>query len=95
MDCGSFKIYLKNGTTSISVNASSWKSSLFSSKPDNLDLSHKFGGSVSAQSDDNAISLNGRINADNGDVYFTQVNHFGGNITSTARYNLIIVEFIA
>ena len=94
MDCGAFKIYIKNGTRSISVNGSAWKSSTFSSKPTNLDLSHKFSGSFTAQSDDNAITLNGRINISNGEIYFTEVNHYTGTITTNARYNLVIIEFI-
>lgn len=95
MDCGSFKIYLKNGTTSITLNGNSWKGSDFSRGPVNLNINRVFSGACCAQADDNAVSLNGRIAEDNGRVYFTQVNHFSQSITTTARWNAIIIEFIA
>lgn len=95
MDCGSFKIYLKNGTTSITLNSNSWKGSEFSRGPVNLNINRVFSGACCAQADDNAVSLNGRIVEDNGRVYFTQINHFNQSITTTARWNAIIIEFIA
>ena len=95
MNCGSFKIYTKKGTRSITVGGSTWKSSEFSNKPTDLNLSNKWAGVCCAQADDNAVSLNGRIAEDNGRVYFTQVNHFSQSITTTARWNAIIIEFIA
>ena len=95
MDCGAFKIYLKNGTTSITLNGNSWKGSDFSPGPVNLNINRVFSGACCAQADDNAVSLNGRIAEDNGRVYFTQVNHFSQSITTTARWNAIIIEFIA
>lgn len=94
MDCGSFKIYIKNGTRSVTVNGNSWKASTFSEKPTNLVLSHAWSGSACAVCDDNAITLNGKFNTDNGQTIFTQVNHFSSNITATTRYNLVVIEFV-
>ena len=93
MDCGSFKIYVKNGTRSITVNGGSWKDSNFSGRPTNLDPSHYFGGSINCKADDNAITLNGWVN-ENGECIVTQVNHYSGSITTTARYRVLIIEFL-
>lgn len=95
MDCGSFKIYLKNGLTSVTVGGNSWRGEVVSSKPVNLSLDGVFSGVCSGQADDNAITSNGRINVGNGDVYFTLVNHFAQSITTSTRWSAIIIEFIA
>lgn len=94
MDCGSFRVYLKHGSASITVGGAMWKGEVFSAKPVNLDVTRKFGGSCCGQADDNAISVNGRINHDTGAIIFTLTNHYGQQITTTARWNAIIVEFM-
>jgi hypothetical protein len=93
MNCGSFKIYVKSGTRSITCNGNAWKDSNFSAKPTNLNTSHKFGGSINAKADDNAITLNGWVN-ENGESIVTQVNHYTGSITTTSRYRILIIEFL-
>jgi hypothetical protein len=94
IDCGSFRVYLKHGSTSITVGGGMWKGEVFSSKPVNLDITRIFGGSCCGQADDNAISMNGRINHQNGAIIFSLVNHHYEEINTTARWNAIIVEFI-
>ena len=94
MNCGSFKIYTKKGTRSVTVNGGAWKSSEFSNKPTNLNLSNKWYGVCCGKVDDNAISITGIVNMDNGRVEFTQVNHYSGSITTTSRWSSIIIEFL-
>lgn len=94
MNCGSFKIYLKDDTVSVTVGGAQWKGEVFSAKPVNLDVNGTFSGVCSGQADDNAITVNGRINKSTGAVMFSLLNHYSQQITTTARWGAIIIEFI-
>lgn len=94
MDCGSFKIYLKDDTVPVTVGGAQWKGEVFSAKPVNLDVNGTFSGVCSGQADDNAITVNGRINKTTGAVLFSLSNNYSQEITTTARWGAIIIEFI-
>lgn len=93
MSCGTFKIYLKKGSKSITVSANGWKEDTFSSKPTNLDTTHTFFGFLNVKSADNAIATGPYVN-DGGSAISTLVNNYGSSITTTAYYRVFIIEFL-
>lgn len=93
MNCGSFKIYAKKSSMSITVSANGWREDTFSTKPTNLNTSHTFYGIANVKSADNAIAACPYVN-DSGSTISTLQNRYGTQITTTAYYRILIIEFL-
>lgn len=94
IDLGNIRIYGKKGTSSQTVSGSAWKEFTASTKPTNLSTSHKFYGTVSAKSSDNALSANGTV-ATTGGSTISLVNNYSQSVSATITWQIIIIEVVA